>query len=202
MVERSPQTRPSLLLRLRTDTDREAWQQFADAYAPLVYGFLVRHDMQDADALDVTQDVLAAVARDIKRFEHCAERPGSFRRWLFTIVRHRTIDFQRKEKRYVRGLGGALTFELFSEIEGEDNQLEEQWDKEYQQSLFRTAANKVQQRVREVSWMAFWRTTVGGESPQTVAKSIGVSTLAVYKAKHRILQQVREQIAFLEGESQ
>ena len=59
----SPTTRPSLLVRLRDGDDREAWRQFVELYAPLVYGFARRRGLQDCDAADLTQDVLQAVAR-------------------------------------------------------------------------------------------------------------------------------------------
>ncbi len=36
----APQTRPSLLLRLRDWQDQQAWTQFVEVYAPLIYGYL------------------------------------------------------------------------------------------------------------------------------------------------------------------
>jgi RNA polymerase sigma-70 factor (ECF subfamily) len=62
-------TRPSLLLRIRDSADTEAWRQFADLYARVVYGYCRRRGLQDADAADVTQEVLAQVARSIRSFE-------------------------------------------------------------------------------------------------------------------------------------
>jgi len=60
-----PTTHPSLLLRLRDARDDQAWSQFVDIYAPLVYGYARKHGLQDADAADVTQEVLRSVARSI-----------------------------------------------------------------------------------------------------------------------------------------
>jgi len=58
-----PATRPSLLVRLRNRRDDEAWRQFVQVYAPLVYHYYAkRHRLQDADAADLTQDVLRGVA--------------------------------------------------------------------------------------------------------------------------------------------
>ena len=58
----SPQTRPSLLVRLKDAADHEAWRQLVELYAPLVYRFVRRRGLQDADAADLTQEVLRAVA--------------------------------------------------------------------------------------------------------------------------------------------
>ena len=49
-------TRASLLLRVRNGADREAWQEFVDLYAPLLYRFACKQRLQDADAADIGQD--------------------------------------------------------------------------------------------------------------------------------------------------
>ncbi len=43
-------------------------------------------------------------------------------------------------------------------------------------------------------WQAFWRVTVGGSFPEDVAKDLGISVNAVYKAKSRILRRLREEL--------
>jgi len=48
-----PPTRASLLLRLRDAQDGEAWREFVDLYAPLVYGYARKQGLQDADAADL-----------------------------------------------------------------------------------------------------------------------------------------------------
>ena len=58
----TPGTRASLLVRLRDPGDGIAWNRFVDLYTPLIYGFFRRHGLQDADAADLSQDVLARVA--------------------------------------------------------------------------------------------------------------------------------------------
>ena len=65
-----PPTRPSLLLRLRDPRDEAAWRQFVDLYAPLVYGYARKQGLQDADAADLSQEVLCAVAGAVGRLEY------------------------------------------------------------------------------------------------------------------------------------
>ncbi len=79
------QTRPSLLARVRDVRDADAWQTFVTLYAPLVYRYVRQRGLQDADAADLTQDVMSAVARSIRTFEYRPER-GRFRDWLRTIA--------------------------------------------------------------------------------------------------------------------
>src|SRR5437868_6432315 len=59
-MAKAPPTRPSLLLRLRDARDGVAWSEFVEVYAPLVYGYARKQGLQDADAADVTQEVLRA----------------------------------------------------------------------------------------------------------------------------------------------
>src|SRR5258707_2128365 len=80
-----PPTRASLLLRLRDPQDEAAWRQFIDLYAPLVYGYARKQGLQDADAADLSQEVLGAVAGGVGRLEYDPQR-GAFRNWLFTVV--------------------------------------------------------------------------------------------------------------------
>jgi RNA polymerase sigma-70 factor (ECF subfamily) len=193
-------TRPSLLLRLRSGQDQEAWSSFVAIYAPAVHRFLLGQGVQEADALDVAQEVLVAVAADIGKFEHRGDRSGSFRKWLFTIVRNRTTDHWRREWRQPRGTGDSGVQMALSTIPAASEDFEEQWNREYLETIFHTAANQVKTDFQAATWQAFWRTTVEDESPQAVAADTGLSLRAVYLAKRRVLQRIQKQIEFLEGE--
>jgi hypothetical protein len=99
-----PRTRASLLLRLRDPQDGNAWREFVDLYAPIVYGYARKKGLQDADAADLSQDVLRAVASAIGRLEYDRQR-GAFRNWLFTIVRHKLSSWQ--QSRQIREQAGG-----------------------------------------------------------------------------------------------
>src|SRR5689334_10807301 len=92
-----PPTRASLLVRLRDPRDQDAWGEFVALYAPLVYGYLRRQGLQDADAADLSQDVLGAVAGAVGRLEYDPAR-GAFRNWLFTLVRHKLSNWRRARR--------------------------------------------------------------------------------------------------------
>src|SRR5439155_20638678 len=87
-----PPTRASLLVRLRDPRDEQAWAQFVDLYAPLIYGYARKQGLQDADAADLSQEVFRAIAGAVGRLEYDPAR-GSFRNWLFTVVRHKLANW-------------------------------------------------------------------------------------------------------------
>src|SRR5689334_18852151 len=89
-----PPTRASLLVRLRDRHDEAAWNDFVDLYAPLVYGYVRKQGLQDADAADLSQEVFRAVAGGMSRFEYDPVK-GLFRNWLFTVVRRKLANWRR-----------------------------------------------------------------------------------------------------------
>src|SRR2546421_3867941 len=92
-----PPTRASLLVRLRDPHDEVAWMEFVDLYAPLVYGYARKQGLQDADAADLSQEVLRAVAGAVGRLEYDPGR-GSFHNWLLTIVRRKLSNWRRARR--------------------------------------------------------------------------------------------------------
>ncbi|HJN10352.1 MAG: hypothetical protein QGG09_11400 [Pirellulaceae bacterium] len=48
-----PETRNSLLLKVRDPADADAWIEFAAIYRPVIYRLARRRGLQDADAEDL-----------------------------------------------------------------------------------------------------------------------------------------------------
>ncbi len=193
----APTTRLSLLLRLRDASDGSAWTQFVDVYAPAVYGYARRRGLQDADAADLTQDVLAAVAASVGRLAYDPER-GSFRGWLFTIVRNRLCNFVA-QARTRRASGDPAVQRLLDERPAPEQESAD-WDDEYRQRLFAWAADQVRGQVRESTWQAFWRTAVEGRPVQATAAELDLTVAAVYLARSRVMARLRTAIRQVEDD--
>jgi RNA polymerase sigma-70 factor (ECF subfamily) len=69
-----PPTRASLLVRLRDPQDGAAWREFVDLYVPVIYAYARRQGLQDADAVDLSQGVLSAVAGAACRLNYDPDR--------------------------------------------------------------------------------------------------------------------------------
>jgi RNA polymerase sigma-70 factor (ECF subfamily) len=194
-----PITRPSLLVRIRDARDVQAWQQFVKLYAPLVYGFARKRGLQDCDAADLTQDVLRAVAGAAGRFDYDPQR-GSFRGWLFTVVRHKLQNFLASSQRRfpVTGDSGVQASLEEQVAPGQDEAA--LWNQETERQLLAQAIEQVRGRFQESSWQAFWQTAMEGRKASDVARALGISVAAVYMAKSRITAQLREQIQQLQAE--
>jgi RNA polymerase sigma-70 factor (ECF subfamily) len=186
-----PPTRVSLLLRLRDPHDGVAWDEFVDLYAPLVYAYARKQGLQDADAADVSQEVLVAVAGAVGRLEYDPSR-GAFRNWLFTVVRRKLLAWRRTQSVRTAGSGDTGIQRLLEQSPAADSEAD--WQAEFEQRLFVWACEQVRHHVSDVTWQAFWRTAVEGQRGKQVAADLGLSVAAVYLARGRVLARLKETI--------
>jgi RNA polymerase sigma-70 factor (ECF subfamily) len=184
-----PVTRPSLLVRIRDAADREAWRQFVDLYAPVIYAQARRRGLQDADAADLTQDVFRAVAN--RPLDYDAHR-GTFRGWLYTVTRNKLRDLADRRRHQVRAAGDTATSDALDEQPAPDDAAE--WDRDYERRLFQWAAEQIRGEFEEKTWRAFWRVAVDGAGATETAAELGLSVGAVYVAKSRVVARLRKQI--------
>jgi RNA polymerase sigma factor (sigma-70 family) len=192
-------TRPSLLARIRDPRDRQAWTEFVEFYAPMVYGFAQKHGLQDADAADLTQEVLSAVARSAARLEYDPAR-GSFRAWLFTVVRNELRDYVAARRRHPPGTGDSDMKQHLEQQPAPEEDEGAAWERDYERQLFVLASEQVRRDFQESTWQAFWLTAIEGKSGRDVAGILGLSIAAVYLAKRRVMTKLKEQIEYLRTE--
>jgi RNA polymerase sigma-70 factor (ECF subfamily) len=188
-------TRMTLLVRLNDPQDQKAWADFVDLYSPVVYGFARKQGLQDADAADLVQDVLRSVERSIRTYDR---QKGLFRCWLMSIVRRRLSNFLASQvRRVTAGSGDTTVARQLEQVASASND-ENDWELEYQQSLFRLATSRVKGDFAPSTWQAFWQTSVEGKSTREVAQSLGMSEGAVYIAKSRVVARLKQQIEAFE----
>jgi RNA polymerase sigma factor (sigma-70 family) len=193
----APTTRPSLLIRLRNFQDCAAWAQFVEVYAPLVYGYVRKRGLQDADAADLTQACLRQVAAHIGTLDYDPQI-GAFRAWLFTIVRNKLRDFGGRKRELGTGASGVQ--HMLEQLPAPEPDEAGEWEREYRRSLLAWAAEQVKPLVQETTWGAFWHTAVEGRSGKDVAQMLGLTPAAVYLAKNRVMAKLRARIRELQDE--
>jgi RNA polymerase sigma-70 factor (ECF subfamily) len=184
-------TQPSLLLRIRDASDAESWQTFVAVYAPLIYRSCRRRGLQDADAADVGQEVLAQVARSIREFEY-EPGLGRFRDWLGAVVRNKVYRFLEKE---TRGLRGSLVDAPVDAVcAGESDS---GWTAEFHAHLLGVALARIRDRFEQPTWRAFEEVWLNNRPSHDVASELALSIEAIYLAKSRVLKRLREELIIL-----
>ncbi len=190
-------TRVTLLTRLRDQEDQRAWAEFVELYAPIMYNFVSKRGLQKADVEDVVQNTLRAIAGAIQQFEYDSSK-GTFRSWLFRVLRSKLADHFRKAARQEHGTGRSTMIRVIEETPSEDEQAD--WETEYHRHVFKWAVKRVQPQVNEQTWKAFWMTAVEDKDPNEVAEMLVMERGAVYVAKSRVIARMKQAVESAAGE--
>ena len=199
MTGSAPETRVSLIVRLKDWQDSRAWSAFLDIYEPLVLQLVRANGLQDSDARDVTQQVLAAVAKDVDDWRP-DNAEASFRRWLFRIARNRVLKFLAARRRKPQAPGGTDMLLACNIVPAPDGPEVKAFEHEYRQQVLCWAAEQIHSEFHEATWQAFWKTWVENRAVADVADELGLSVGSVYLARSRIVARLREKVREVEAE--
>jgi RNA polymerase sigma-70 factor (ECF subfamily) len=189
-------TSTTLLERLRQQpADQAAWAEFVRRYGPQVYGWCRRWHLQEADAQDVTQAVLARLAAKMRSFAY--DPAKSFRAYLKTLARYAWCDFLEASQQPGGGSGGSDVLKRLETVEAGDD-LVQRLNEQFDQELLAEAQDRVRKRVEPHTWEAFRLTAVEGLSGAEAGSRLGMKVATVFKAKSKVQQMLREEVARLE----
>lgn len=187
-----PETRTSLLVRMQSLNDEEAWSEFVTIYRPVAYRLARKRGLQDADAEDLAQRVVIAVRRAIANWDADPAK-GRFRFWLARIARNAIINALTRRPPDA-AIGGTAIRELLEEHPEPDHRTQENLRREQRRSLFRWAAQRIRPEFCEGTWDAFWLTTVEGMSVEEAARELRKTVGAIYAARSRVMRRLKAEI--------
>lgn len=207
------QTRASLLERLRSTDDESSWTEFFDTYWRLIYHFARRSGLSSCDAEDIVQDVMVLASRKLPQF-HYDPRCGSFKSWLFTLVKHQRVNRLRAQKPPLLALDASYyqmeesnnlasntyyTSEIavgdtFNPTDLPRHDLDRLWDSEWDRHLINTALLRLQSRVSVKQYQMFDMHVIRDIPIDRVAANLQTSRLSVYLSKHRVGKLFREEV--------
>ena len=167
-------------------------------YGPVIYRWCRRSGLAAEDAADVVQEVLAATVAHLPGFRR--DRPGdSFSGWLAAVTRSKVREHYRRREGRAEARGGSEAQQRMAQFpqpaEPSDERIEP--DAQAAAYLSQRALEMIRAEFEVRTWDAFWRVSVGRESPAHVAADLEVSVAAVYKAKSRALARFRQLLAEL-----
>ena len=191
-------TSRSLLLRVR-ENESGAWDRLVSLYAPLVCYWCRKYGVVDHDIPDVVQDVFQSVATGIAAFRNDRDK-DTFRGWLHTISKTKSIDHFRRKRATIEASGGADALRLLNQIPDRHQiagEMEEVDDVHIYHDLFLRACDLIRTDFKEKTWKAFWRVAVDGQSPNDVGEELSMKPGTVRVAKSRVLQRLRQELGEL-----
>jgi RNA polymerase sigma-70 factor (ECF subfamily) len=187
----SPETRPSLILKLREPGHEQAWGEFVMAYEPFLKRLVERLGVPSRHVPDAVQQILAAVVQSVEQWSDDGD-PESFRRWIQRVSRNVVIKFMTRERRQVAGRGGT---DLLGQLQEIPEQPSQEQLRRYEFELIVWAAERVRDEFQATSWAAFWQTLVEGLPVAEVARNLGVSPGSIYMSRSRIMARIRRQVS-------
>ncbi len=176
-----PQTRPSLLLRLRSQRDSSSWREFTATYTQVINHYARPYGRCEDDQLDIAQNVWVILCRIMPNFHYQPGR-GGFRSLLRRIVKTSAIDWIRRR--------GPIqlcndTVAQAASRNDQDIGLDEQ------KFVLLRSLEMVRGKCSPVAWNCFERHVLERQSARDVAIQLGLSDNAVYVNSSRVLDRVR-----------
>lgn len=188
-------TSASLLGRLRfAEAAPGDWAEFARRYVPMIRAWCRRWGVQE----DIAQDVLARLALRLRTFEYDPAR--SFRSFLKTMAHFTWCDLVADRKKSgTGGSGDTAVLDQLHELQARDD-LRGRVADAFDAKVREAATAAVRLRVEPQTYEAFRLAAVEGPSGAEVAGRLGVRPSAVFKAKSRVQQMLRDEVARIEGD--
>ena len=194
-------TRRSLLTRLKNWDDQEGWQEFFDTYWRLIYGVARSAGLNDAEAQEVVQTTVIAVAGKMKTgaFKYDPAR-GSFKRWLLTHTQWRVSDQFRKREQHAQhhpALEGKT--DLIESVidEAAEEHISRCWEDEWENNLMQVALERVKPRVSARNFQIYQLHITKDWPVEKVVATLGVSKAQVHLVKNRVSTMVRKEVTKL-----
>ncbi|MEO8495950.1 MAG: sigma-70 family RNA polymerase sigma factor [Planctomycetota bacterium] len=184
-------TSPTLVGRVQAN-EQAAWQRLVDLYGPLIFSWARRGRLSSDDAADVMQEVFAAVAQAIRRFDPAGR--GRFRGWLWTITRNKIRDHHRRLAAEPEGRGGDTAVRELAELPAEWDDDSSNATRHEVRALFHRALQMIRNDFEPQTWQAFWLSVVDEQPTDAIARQLGLSANGVRQAKSRVLRRLRAEL--------
>lgn len=189
-------TNSVLLAGLADPANHAIWSEFDARYRPVIVAFGARLGLAPADADELGQAALVRFVEQYRAGRYDRER-GRLRSWIFGIAQRCADEMRRERGRLLAQRGESA----FDEIAG-DAEIERRFDEEWHRALLlhafaelRATTKTDESTIRVLELLALEQQPVA-----EVARRLGMTSGAVYTAKHRALSSLREIVARLETE--
>ena len=195
--ESARHTGAGLLACLRREpVDQQAWALFVRRYRRQIYRWCRRWRLQEADAQDVTQNVLVKLAVRLRTFDYDPSR--NFVGYLKALTGYARRDLLEGRKRPGAGSGDSRVRAALEAVPARDEPAR-RLDEESERAALEEAFGRVRRRVEPHTWDAFRLTALEGLSGAAAAERLRIKVATVFKARSKVQKMLQEEIADREG---
>jgi RNA polymerase sigma factor (sigma-70 family) len=187
-----PETRDTLMIRLKDPENVSAWDEFVAIYRPVIVRIARSRGLQHADADDLAQQVLLSVSQKIPQWSNDPER-ARFRTWLGRVVRNAALSALSR-RTPDRGTGGTSALLLINGKAADTCEDTEVFDLEARREAFRRASDQIREEFQPTTWEAFWLTAVEGLDAAEAGRRTGKTVGAVYVSRSRVMARLQQKV--------
>ena len=183
-------TSESLLIRLQGldhSIDQVAWEQFVALYTPLIFYWSRKMGLEQNDAADLVQDVLARVFQNLPKLQYDATK--SFRGWLRQVTMNRYREIRRRKSLQIENGSESLIHKLPS-VE----QAESTWDIDYARLLVAQAMEGMEENFDPQTWRALLQVMNESKTVEQASQETDVSPWTIYSARSRLMKRLRDKL--------
>lgn len=192
-----PSTSQFLILQLTSGmNDPEAWKRFVYLYGPHLVEWCRKYGLQDADARDVSQDVLLQISRQISRLKYDPSK--RFRGWLRAIVHSAWCDWVERFHAANVGAADSAIRTRLEQVPARD-ELVARLEAEFDRELMELAMQRVRKRVEPKTWRAFELQAMKGVSGEDAAAELEMRLGSAFAARSKVQRMIRDEIEKLES---
>ncbi len=185
-----PSTSTTLLRQISSDSRHARWVEFVARYTPMCRRYAERH-FPSLEADDLLQETFAAVAKALPDYRYDPEEKGHFRNYLTGILRNKAFMALRSRSANARLVSGYAkdAADASASLRPDGGKAEADWEK----AIFEIALRQLlaDPSIHDRTKRIFVRAAIRQESPEDIAKSLGVSRNLVDQQKRRMLAKFR-----------
>lgn len=194
MTDLTGSTDSNQLRRIRNWSDHEAWEGFSRRYRPVLMNWSRKNIPDEAEAEDFCQTLLLELASRLQSFRYDA-RKGRFRGWLRLFFKRRLSNHQRAaiavqpmDPARIAAIADQCARPIVETHEPQDRQ-----KRRLLAALARRALRIVKSRSKPLTWLAFWKIEIQGQSVREAADALGIEYFLAYRHHQRILARLAKE---------
>lgn len=187
------ETRYTLIMRLQSQHNDDAWKTFTSIYESYIFNVLIRAGASHEDAIDLRQDILIKLWKKLPELDF---QPGKtkFRTWLYRVTHNALythFSSQKSEKSRVNRY-----FCEKHDTQEESQPLQEMMDNEWRSYLTKQAFTNIHNTSNPKHLEVFTR-MLNGEPASQLATEMQLNENTIYRIKNRIRDKLTLEIARL-----
>ena len=190
-------TTTQVLETLKTSDNAVVWQGFRDNFFPIIVNFARHIGLNPTDAEDAAQNTILEFLKAYRGGKYDREK-GRLSHWLFGLARNVILHYRSNRSPELLISDKTSETPYWNGVIDEES-AQKTWTMEWRKVLLAKCLNRARQELDKKTFQAFELYALSEMSVEEVAQKLGMSENAVYIAKTRVVNRLRQLEQEFEG---